>query len=428
MEILNLEGLDEKIYVHTSPSGLPVYMWVNEHVTSTYMTLSVKYGSVHTKFKIGKKTYEVPNGIAHFLEHIKFNLDEDRTAHDEFYKIGGDANAFTTFNYTSYLVFTTDKQKENLNLLLDFVFNPYFTKKMINKEKGIIVEEANMGCDDAYLQCFFHSLQNTFQKSHYRNLITGTSEEINTINLEDISLIYDTFYHPKNMFLCITGNINPYEMAQIVDDNLAKKEFLEYKEPVIITEREPKAVTVKYSEETLNLSYPQIDIRIKIPLKSIQDKNESLLELKLALSLILNINFGSTSDFKMELVDDELITGMYFSTDFYDDYLLISLTINSEYKNEVIKRVIDKFKNLEVNDKDFKRKKNASIATLILDYEDIENVNYKLQDEILNYGGIITNYKSLLENQTIDNLKEKIAMINLDNTAISVYLPKENQD
>ena len=42
-------------------------MWVNERVTSTFMSLSVKYGSIHTKFKVGKKTFEVPNGASAFF-------------------------------------------------------------------------------------------------------------------------------------------------------------------------------------------------------------------------------------------------------------------------------------------------------------------------------------------------------------------------
>lgn len=55
MEELELKGLNEKIYVYKTKCGLPIYMWVNEKVSSMYAALSVKYGSVHTKFKIGKK-------------------------------------------------------------------------------------------------------------------------------------------------------------------------------------------------------------------------------------------------------------------------------------------------------------------------------------------------------------------------------------
>lgn len=82
MEELKLKGLNETIYVYETKTGLKIYMWVNEKISSMYGALSVKYGSVHTKFKIGKKTYEVPNGLAHFLEHVKFNIDEDTTAHE----------------------------------------------------------------------------------------------------------------------------------------------------------------------------------------------------------------------------------------------------------------------------------------------------------------------------------------------------------
>ena len=57
--VYELKGLNEKIYVYKTKCGLPIYMWVNEKVSSMYAALSVKYGSVHTKFKIGKKVYEV---------------------------------------------------------------------------------------------------------------------------------------------------------------------------------------------------------------------------------------------------------------------------------------------------------------------------------------------------------------------------------
>ena len=258
MKEIKLKGLNETIYEHTTKEGLKVYMWVNDKIKSAYMALSVRYGSIDTKFKINNTTYEVPNGIAHFLEHIKFNVDDSTTAHDLFYKIGSDANAFTTFKYTSYMVFTTDKKDECLNTLLDFVYNPYFTTKMINKEKGIIIEEANMGDDDPYSLIFYKSLQNTFKNSKYRNKITGTKEDIKNIDIKDIKLVYNSFYHPKNMFLTIMGNINPYEMALIVDNNLSKKDFGEYQNPTVIKDNEPNRVVKEYDEVLCNVTYPNI--------------------------------------------------------------------------------------------------------------------------------------------------------------------------
>lgn len=425
MEELKLKGLNEKIYVYHTKCGLPIYMWVNEKVSSMYASLSVKYGSIHTKFKIGKKTYEVPNGIAHFLEHVKFNIDEETTAHDEFYKLGGDANAFTTFDYTSYIVFATNNKKENLEELLNFVYNPFFTKKCISKEKGIIVEEANMGLDDPYSIVFFHSLLNTLQKSKYRNTITGTPDDVTSITLEDVKLVYDTFYHPENMFLTLTGNFNPYEMACLVEENLSKKKFGKYLNPIIIKENEPKKVTTKYKEEYINVTYPRLKFSIKMDMSRF--KNYSSLELKILTSLLFNINFGATSDFKDELMEKGLIQNMNVTCDVYDDTFVVTINVTSNFKEEIIKKVKEKLENLSISELDFKRKKNATIATLILDYEDLENVSYRIQDDVLNNGGIVTNLKEILEDETIDDLKNIIDLLDFDNISINVFLPKENQ-
>lgn len=425
MEELELKGLNEKIYVYHTKCGLPIYMWVNEKVSSMYASLSVKYGSIHTKFKIGKKTYEVPNGIAHFLEHVKFNIDEETTAHDEFYKLGGDANAFTTFDYTSYIVFATNNKKENLEELLNFVYNPFFTKKCISKEKGIIVEEANMGLDDPYSIVFFHSLLNTLQKSKYRNTITGTPDDVTSITLEDVKLVYDTFYHPENMFLTLTGNFNPYEMACLVEDNLSKKKFGKYLNPIIIKENEPKKVTTKYKEEYINVTYPRLKFSIKMDMSRF--KNYSSLELKILTSLLFNINFGATSDFKDELMEKGLIQNMNVTCDVYDDTFVVTINVTSNFKEEIIKKVKEKLENLSISELDFKRKKNATIATLILDYEDLENVSYRIQDDVLNNWGIVTNLKEILEDETIDDLKNIIDLLDFDNISINVFLPKENQ-
>ena len=426
MKEIILEGLNEKIYEYSTKCGLKVYMWVNERVTSTFMSLSVKYGSIHTKFKVGKKTFEVPNGVAHFLEHIKFNMDASTVAHDEFYKLGADSNAFTTFEYTSYIVYATKNLDKVLNLLLDYVYNPYFTKKMITKEKGIIIEEANMTEDDPYSVIFFDNLKSVLQKSNFREVITGTKEDIKEINIDDILNVYNNFYHPKNMFLTITGNINPYEMVRIIDEFMDKKTFKKYSEPTIITESEPKKVTSEYQEIRVGINDPQIKYSLKIPINKFKDID--LIDLKMAINLIMNINFGATSDFREELISKGLITSTSYYVDKYDEYMVVTINANTNYPKEVINKIKEKLDDLNVNEKDLTRKKNATIATMILDYEDIENVNMKIQNDIINNGKIITDLKARVSNLDRETLEGVMRHINNDNVAVNVFLPKENQE
>ena len=75
MEEIIIKGIDEKVYHDRSDNGLDIYMWVNEKVSNYYITYTTRYGALDTEFKLknSKKVYKVPNGTAHFLEHIKFN-------------------------------------------------------------------------------------------------------------------------------------------------------------------------------------------------------------------------------------------------------------------------------------------------------------------------------------------------------------------
>ena len=214
-------------------------------------------------------------------------------------------------------------------------------------------------------------------------------------------------------------------MASIVENNLSKKDFKEYLNPVVIKENEPRKVTTKYKEEYINLTYPRIKFSCKMDIGRF--KNYSKLELKILTNLIFNINFGATSDFKDELMEKGLIQNMSISNDLYDDAFVIQISATTNFKEEVIKRVKEKLKNLVVSEIDFKRKKNATIATLILDFEDLENVSYRIQDDVLNNGGVVTNLKEILENETIEDLRNLISLYDLDNMQISVFLPKENQ-
>lgn len=423
MEKLELKGLNECIYVYQTKYGLPIYMWVNEHINSMYASLSVKYGSIHTKVKVGRKVYEVPNGLAHFLEHVKFNVGDNETAHDIFYSLGGDANAFTTFDYTSYLVYATKNKEKNLEELLKFVYTPYFTKKNVEKEKGIIKEEAKMGLDDPDSVVFFHSLESALHKSKYRNTITGTPEEVDTITLEDVEFAFNLFYHPKNMFLTITGNFNPYEMAKVCEDTLKDFAFEEYRNPIVIKDTEPNKIKTKEMEETINVAYPRLKFIMKMDRKRFL--NYSDLELRLLTNLVLNSNFGQTSDFKDDLLEKGLINQINYQCDIYEDVFLISLDIATKYIEEVKSLVKEKLNHLEVDELDFKRKKNAMLATLVLDYEDVENVSFRIQDDILNNGSIITNVKELIENLKLSDIEEVISLYNPDNISLNIFLPNE---
>lgn len=421
---IKLKGLNEIIYEDTCDNGLKIYMWVNKRVNTFYGTLSVKYGSIYNNFKIKNKKYNVPCGVAHFLEHVKFNENENETAHDFFSKLGSDTNAFTTFGYTNYQVFGSDNAKENIKHLLDFVYNDYFTKKIVDNEKGIIIEEAKMGQDDPYTTMLFKHLDNIFKKGEHKKIITGTPKDIKAITLDDIKLVFNSFYHPENMFLIVTGNFNPYEIAEAVKENMKNKNFEKYVNPVRIIEKEQKNVRVEYEELNINVTSRKIKIGIKMNKSNF--KNFDDLHIRLFIGMLLKANFGNTSDFKDELLQKELINSMSYMTEIFDDYVVVIFTIDSEYKDEILKLMNNKLNNLEISEKTFNRIKKGNIATIILEYEDVEIVNNIIQTEILNYGKIIDNIKEIYENIKYNDILDFIDCLDLSNRSILIFNPKNN--
>ena len=425
MKEIILKGVDEKIYYDQCDNGLPIYMWVNDKVNNFYITLSVKYGSNDTEFKVDgeKKFKKVNDGIAHFLEHVNFNEDDGKTAHDYFNKLGSSINAFTTFNFTCYEVFASNNFEENLNHLLDYVQKPYFTKQLTEKEKGIICEEVKMGKNNPGHRMYYGMNKALYKKDKRRNLVTGEVEDVKAITMDELKLVFDTFYHPENMFVTITGNFNPYEAIGIIKENQAKKEFPKYKNPIKKYEEEPREVNSEYEEIESNVEIPKVKISYKMPKSLFEGYEDNLLNIYL--SVILRNNFGTTSYLREDLLEKELVTGIGFSRDIYEDVVTISISMETKYPKEVIPIVREKMENLELTEADLKRRIKANIAALINDYDDIEYVNSDITDQLINFDKIEDDMYGVYTSMKLKDAKNIISKLDLNNSSTVVMIPNK---
>ena len=116
-------------------------------------------------------------GIAHFLEHMFFKGSEKRPGSKiakEIESLGGEINAFTSFDYTCYYINVPNKHlKKGVEILLDMVANPKFDKSEIAPERGVVFEELRRSLDNPG-QFAFHQLQKKFFKNGYDHPILDT--------------------------------------------------------------------------------------------------------------------------------------------------------------------------------------------------------------------------------------------------------------
>lgn len=280
------------------PGGLDVYVLPKEGFNKTYAVFTTKYGSIDNQFvPLGKdEMVRVPDGIAHFLEHKLFEK-EDGDVFQQFSRQGASANAFTSFTRTAYLFSSTSNVEENLETLVDFVQDPYFTEKTVEKEKGIIGQEINMYDDNPDWRLFFGLIENMYQEHPVRIDIAGTIESISHITKDLLYECYETFYHPSNMLLFVVGPVDPEAIIRQVRENQQKKPYTDQPEIVRKEVKEPRAVFKKEQEIKMNVQ----SSKCLVGLKSAHPMNtgEALLKHELTINLILECLFGkSSSDYE----------------------------------------------------------------------------------------------------------------------------------
>lgn len=306
MERLLFDQLDEELYYEKMTNGLDVYILPKKGFNKTFATFTTKYGSIDNYFvPLGQKDLKlVPDGIAHFLEHKMFEK-EDGDVFGQFSKQGASANAFTSFTRTAYLFSSTTNVKENLETLINFVQEPYFTEKTVEKEKGIIGQEIQMYNDNPDWRLYFGAIENMYHNHPVKIDIAGTIDSIAKITKDLLYECYHTFYHPSNMLLFVVGPVNPQEMMNFIKDNQAKKPFTDQPEIERKFAEEPTTVAKKEQVLHMNVQTPKIMVGIKGNYTN--QKGDTMLKNELSTQLLMDLLFNQSSENYREMYDAGLI-------------------------------------------------------------------------------------------------------------------------
>ncbi|OJG56228.1 M16 family peptidase [Enterococcus haemoperoxidus] len=282
-------------------------MLPKKEYNKTYGLFTTNYGSIDNEFvPIGETDFvKVPDGIAHFLEHKMFEK-EDGDVFQQFGRQGASANAFTSFTKTSYLFSTTDQVEKNLETLLNFVQEPYFTKETVDKEKGIIGQEIQMYLDDSNWRLFFGTLGNLYPKHPLHIDIAGTVESIGEITAEDLYTCYNTFYHPSNMTLFVVGKMDPEEMMTFIRKNQSAKTFAKAEPIKRHFPQETAADIIKESSLSMAISRSKVIVGLK-GLDEVPTDGKELLKYKTTANLLFQLLFGNTSQNYLNLYNEGLL-------------------------------------------------------------------------------------------------------------------------
>ncbi|WP_270526011.1 EF-P 5-aminopentanol modification-associated protein YfmH [Longibaculum muris] len=428
MKTINYQTLQETLYFEEMDNGLKVYLLPKKGFSKTYGLFSTCFGSIDTTFvPIGEnEMLKVPDGIAHFLEHKMFEM-EDGDASDGFARLGASTNAFTSSSRTAYLFSTTTHEDECIELLLDFVQDIYLTEENVEKEKGIINQEIGMYDDDPDWRCYFGSIQNLYQNHPVKIDIAGTVDTVREIDKETLEKCYHTFYHPSNMMLFVVGNIDPQKTMTLIRENQAKKHF--EKENQIQRENVDEPQDVDQDELILNMDVVMPKLIVSMKINDILTEPSQKLKRELSMNLLLDLLFAKSS----KLYEDWMRQGFIndsFSANFTQErnYSFLQIggdTQEPEKLRDKIYELIESIDSFEIDEADFQRVQKKNIGILIGVFNSPESIANMFSRYYFE-GIMIFDLIDCLASLSLDDINQLKSLFDKKYLSTCMIKPKEN--
>ncbi len=396
MKKFNYPKYEQTIY-QTTINGLKIVCIPNDNFKQTEVTLLVDYGATDIKFK-NKKEVTSQLGAAHFIEHKIFELKDGSDAFSKLGALGANANAYTTYDETAYMFSASNNVYECFEVFLNFIFTNTFNDKSVNREKGIIIEELMMYLDKPNYLVQEELLRCLYKDNYIKDPILGTKDSINSFNKKNLSEIYEAFYHPENMVLNISGNINIEELETFLNKELNKYKFKQFNTEKIYPN---ESLEVNKSKSLLEINSDVNYFALGIKLEPV---NTDLLKYDFITSAFNFMLFSKTTSKINELIEsDLLLSQISYYTVINKYYSFTEFIAISDNQEELEKELKDMILNFEKNfkEEDFELFKIITQSQFIYSLENLDDLCYDVTI------GIKENYDYFEHNEILSKITKE---------------------
>ena len=416
-EIKN-ELLGEKYFEIEHKSGLIILVMPKKEVKTNYALFGTRFGSADTVFSLDGREIRLPDGTAHFLEHKLFE-SEEKDAFELFARTGARANAYTSFERTAYIFSCSENFYENLRTLLNFVQEPYFTEKTIQKEQGIISQEIKMYKDNPDWQSMIELLKALYQNCAVNTDIAGSVESIAKITPDDLYSAYEAFYRPTNMLLCICGNVDVKRIEKICDECIKKSSA---KSVEVKNTDEPEETLKAKTIKRMPVVMPIFSFGYKERaggLKSVKERLETI---------ILNqVLIGNMSPLYQSLLEEgkinEDFSSEYFTSRLNSAVIFSGTGENGEYIKERFEKEVERVKKEGIDKELFDCVKRDIYGTIIKSANSSEDIATDLLECYLNGYKYFDEFE-IIGSITVDSVQKRLeSKYDVSKSAISLILP-----
>ncbi len=197
----------------TLPNGLQVVV-LEDH--------SCPVVAVQVWYHVGSKNEDPQRqGFAHMFEHMMFR-GTDRLgpkAHmDLLRQVGGDCNAYTSFDQTVYVQTVPSNQLE-LTMWLEAERMAFLKvdDESFFTERAVVEEERRLGLNRPYGTVLERVLPTVFREGAYRWSTIGQIPHLRKATIDELMRFWETYYVPNNATLVVVGDVKADEVHKVAE-------------------------------------------------------------------------------------------------------------------------------------------------------------------------------------------------------------------
>ncbi len=205
------------VEIRELPNGAVLYHILNGSRLCR-IEVVMRTGSIHEGNETGC-------GLSHFLEHMLFQgcaRYPGIRAADTIHSLGGECNAYTTFDHTAYYAeVPTEQFAAAADVICSMVAEPLFPEAEFNSEKEVIAREADMIADRPRHAMIQQLWQGLFPNHPAGMPIIGYADKIAGVTRQMMQDYYLRRYGAMRCHFLVTGDINTDTAAEFLSEKLA---------------------------------------------------------------------------------------------------------------------------------------------------------------------------------------------------------------
>lgn len=280
-------------------------------------------------------------GMAHLFEHMMFRGTAKfpgKSVFENVEKVGGEVNAYTTFDRTVYHEYVPSGALEKMmDLESDRMNNLVVTQEILNTEREVVGEELRNGMNNWYQKMNSDRYPYLYPKNHpYEVDVIGFLDEITKFTSSQCMDFYNNYYSPNNAFVVVVGNVKSdavFAMADKYFGVITKQLSIAKKENI------PAVDTAKIRTNDMDINFPVQIYSYTFPRPASGDKDY------FAMQILTDVLFTNPSS----ILNDRLVKkehsayGINIASDtwnLYPNMGVIDVIMDASPGNVKVKRAI----------------------------------------------------------------------------------------